>query len=85
MKTQTDKQTDQFTAFRSDIAANVKTTIGKLKRSGTVAMSERNLLQVTPTPRTSQGPIGTNAQFVYAQMFSEVIKTLPAKLQQFIY
>lgn len=77
--------TEAFADFKSEMAKNIKTTIGKLRKDGTVAMSERNLLQVTPTPRNSRGPIGMNVQWVYAQMFSEVISGLPNNYSKFVY
>lgn len=90
-KAVTDSRTvagDNFADFKCEIAANLMRTIRDLKRNGTVGMSERNLLQVTPTPRNSRGPIGTNAQWVYAQMFNEVIESLKANrpsYRKFIY
>lgn len=77
--------TEYFADFKAEISANIKTTIKGLRRSGTVAMSRRNLMAVTPSPKHSRGPIGTNAQWVYAQMFNEAIDGLPTKTKAFTY
>ncbi len=83
----TDKAVDHFAEFKVEIANNIMKTIRGLVKSGTVAMSERNLLQVTPTPKNG-GPMGTNAQWVYSQMFHEVVEVLRANrpsYRKFIY
>jgi hypothetical protein len=38
---------------------------------------------VVRTPK-AQGPVGTNVQWVYKQMFTEVVNNLPPKYKDFI-
>lgn len=71
-----------MTIFEQEIETNVKATIRKIKRQGTVGMSLANLRQITPTPKATDGaPQGTNAAYVYAQLFDKVASRI--KVQGF--
>lgn len=61
--------------FAKAVAQNIRTTITKIKRQGTVGMGVANLRQITPTPSPSldgapAGPAG------YGVVFANVIKTI---------
>ncbi len=70
-----------YPEFRQEIATNIKKAVAQLKRGGTVGMGWKNLLMVTPTPKNTAGPTGTNVEWIYEQMFREVLNTL--KLRNF--
>lgn len=76
----------EFADFDSELVANIKTTIALLrKEGGCVAMGKRNLLAVTPTPRTCKGaPMGTNLPWAYAQRFNQAIEQLTVREKAFI-
>jgi hypothetical protein len=76
---------DRFAAFKAELRENIEKKIKELREDGVVSMSERNLLSVTHSPRTACGPIGTNAQWVYAQMFHEAVMNLPRAYCSFVY
>lgn len=59
-----------MTQFQIDLRANIRAYIAQAKKDGVVNMSCDNLRQCVKTPRTTNGaPLGTNAPYVYAQMF----------------
>lgn len=72
-----------FFSFRAEMNKNIKRTITALRRQGIVAMSPRNLLAVTPTPKIG-GPLGTNAPYIYQQMFDEEIAKLSRPYKAFV-
>jgi hypothetical protein len=58
--------------FVRDLEQSIRNTVRKLRADGTTGMSMANLKGVTPTPM--DGPKGTNAQWVYQQIFTEAAK-----------
>lgn len=83
MKTDKTYEITGFFSFRAEMNKNIKRTITALRRQGTVAMSPRNLLSVTPTPKIG-GPLGTNAPYIYEQMFNEEIDKLSRPYKAFV-
>ena len=49
-----------------------------------MAMSKENLMEVTPTPKESVGPVGTNARWIYREMFDIAIAALPRAYRAFV-
>lgn len=72
-----------FAMFRAEIRSNIARTVDKL-RPQCGGMSAANLFQVTPTPKTGIGPTGTNAPFIYRQMFNECLREMGPSVQSFI-
>jgi hypothetical protein len=74
------KHADFLAAFKKELRENIIRQIRMTRRSGTIRMSERNLLQITPTPKTNGAlGFGANAQWTYRQIFHEVALTVPSK------
>lgn len=57
--------------FRTALTAAIEAKIRELKREGVVGMSLANLRQVVRPPHG--GPSGTNAQWVYAELFQNCV------------
>lgn len=74
-----------FPEFRAELTANIRATIRKQRANGDTGASEACLRQCTPTPRTADGPRGTNIQWMYAQIFHECIAELPPRDRKFVY
>jgi hypothetical protein len=75
-----------WTDFQRELLQNIRSTIRRLERGGTVAMGKRDLLQVTPTPKTCAGaPIGGNLEWQYANLFDATLQGLTSKERAFIY
>lgn len=73
-----------MTPFEQDLETLILRTITTLRKDGTVRMSIDNLRQVTPTPKTLAGaPTGTNASFVYSQMFKRICEE-NSKIRHFV-
>ncbi len=72
--------------FRAAIEINLAATIKAERNAGTMSMGARNLLQIVKTPSHGlQGaPQGTNAQWVYAQIFAETLAALHSSLRSFV-
>lgn len=69
--------------FRLQLAVNIRATVRRHRADGTTSMSLGCLLQTTPRPTVLAGaPLGTNAQYYYAEMFSEVARAI---VPNFIY
>jgi hypothetical protein len=47
-------------------------------------MSKENLMEVTPPPKESVGPVGTNARWIYREMFDNAIAALPPAYREFV-
>jgi hypothetical protein len=47
-------------------------------------MSKETLMEVTPTPKDSVGPVGTNARWIYREMFDNAIAALPPDYRVFV-
>jgi hypothetical protein len=47
-------------------------------------MSKENLMEVTPTPTENVGPVGTNARWIYREMFDKEIAALPRAYRAFV-
>jgi hypothetical protein len=47
-------------------------------------MSKENLMEVTPTPKESIGPVGANALWIYREMFDNAIAALPRAYRAFV-
>jgi hypothetical protein len=58
----TQMKTDPYEAFKAELHANIRQTITWQRANGVLAMSKENLMEVTPTPKESVGPVGTNAR-----------------------
>jgi hypothetical protein len=64
--------------FRAELEQNILAKIKQLKKEQTTGMSVENLIQVTPTPKATQGAIyGTNAPYYYREMFREIAQANP--------
>jgi hypothetical protein len=59
------------TEFEVGLIKSIKVTVRKLRREGTVRMSVRNLMAVTPPLDAALfgTPCGSNAQWAYAELF----------------
>ncbi len=66
-------------SFPDMLAVAIKAEIRKLRRDGVCGMSIDNLKQVTQLPKEAYaaGPQGTNAQWVYAEIFGKVCTSDP--------
>lgn len=63
------------TPFQTQLCANIRAYIAQAKRDGTVAMGVENLRQCVKPPGDLPGaPKGTNAQYVYAEIFREICR-----------
>jgi hypothetical protein len=49
-----------------------------------LAMSKEDLMQVTPTPKESIGPVGKNARWIYREIFEDAIAALPRDYRVFV-
>ena len=49
---------DPYEAFKAELHANIRQTITWQRANGVLAMSKENLMEVTPTPKESVGPVG---------------------------
>ena len=67
----------QFPEFRAELKLNILKAIREAKADGILGMSTDCLRQNTQTPRFSQGPRGTNVEWVYAEIFREVCRETP--------
>jgi hypothetical protein len=47
-------------------------------------MSKEKLMEVTPRPKKSVGPVGTNARWIYREMFDNAIAALPRAYRAFV-
>lgn len=65
--------------FRETLRVNIRKQIAKERRNGTVLIGVDCLKQCVPTPSTMLpgAPLGTNAQWAYAQMFRDVCRNTP--------
>ena len=48
---------DPYEEFKAELQANIRQTITWQRANGVLAMSKENLMQVTPTPKESVGPV----------------------------
>lgn len=60
------------TTFLRDLKQSIKTRVRELRADGTTGMSMANLRAVTRPP--PDGPKGTNAQWIYAELFAQAAK-----------
>ncbi len=72
-------------SFTDMLTIAIKAEIRKLRRDGVCGMSVANLKQVTQLPREAYnaGPNGTNAQFAYHAIFTDVCRNDPT-IRKFI-
>jgi hypothetical protein len=77
-------KTDPYEAFKAELQANIRQTITSWRANGVLAMSKENLMEVTPTPKVSVGPVGTNARWIYREMFDDAIAALPRDYRAFV-
>ena len=77
-------KTDPYEAFKAELLANIRQTITWQRANGVLAMSKEDLIQVTPTPKESIGPVGTNARWIYREMFDNAIAALPRDCRTFV-
>jgi len=77
-------KTDPYEAFKVELQANIRQTITSQRANGVLAMSKENLMRVTPTPKESVGPVGTNARWIYREMFGDAIAALPHDYRAFV-
>ena len=75
---------DPYEAFKAELLKNIRQTITWQRANGVLAMSKENLMQVTPTPKESIGPVGTNARWMYRQMFDDTLACLPRAYRVFV-
>jgi hypothetical protein len=75
---------DPYEAFKAELLANIRQTITWQGANGLLAMSIEELMQVTPKPKESIGPVGTNARWIYRQLFEDAIATLPREYRAFV-
>jgi len=68
--------------YVAKIAQAIQSYIDSQLTDGTVSMSKANLKQTVSPP--SGGPSGTNAQYIYGQMFDEAIQSLTGKYKKFV-
>jgi hypothetical protein len=63
--------------FRELLTRQIRKAIRTAKQDGTTAMSLDNLKQVTrpPSENLPDAPRGTNAQWLYAEMFKDVCQS----------
>jgi hypothetical protein len=80
----TQMKTDPYEAFKAELHANIRQTITWQRANGVLAMSKENLMEVTPTPKESVGPVGTNARWIYREMFDDAIAALPRAYRAFV-
>jgi hypothetical protein len=71
-------------SFKAELQANIRQTITWQRANGILAMSKENLMQVTPTPKQRVGSVGTNARWIYRQMFDDAIAALPRAYRAFV-
>jgi len=83
-KRKTQMKNDPYEAFKAELLKNIRQTIMWQRANGVLAMSKENLMQVTPTPKESVGPVGTNARWIYRQMFDDAIAALPRAYRAFV-
>ena len=76
-------KTDPYEEFKAELHANIRQTITRQRANGVLAMSKENLIEVTPTPK-SVGPVGTNARWIYREMFDAAIAALPRAYRAFV-
>ena len=77
-------KTDPYEAFKAELLANIRQTITWQRANGVLAMSKEKLMEVTPTPKESVGPVGTNARWIYREMFDNAIAALPRAYRAFV-
>ena len=77
-------KTDPYEAFKVELQANIRQTITSQRANGVLAMSKENLMRATPTPKESVGPVGTNARWIYREMFDIAIAALPRAYRAFV-
>ena len=75
---------DPYEAFKAGLLKNIRQTIMWQRANGVLAMSKENLMEVTPTPKESVGPVGANARWIYRQMFEDAIAALPRAYRAFV-
>lgn len=65
------------TLFQSELKKQIQKYIRTLRADGTTAMSAENLRQCVRSPHIdlAGAPRGTNARYVYAQLFREVCES----------
>lgn len=68
---------DPFAQWKADLGKAIDQTIRELKRDGTVACGLAHLRMCVRPP--AGGPTGTNAQWIYAQMFKEAVDASPSR------
>jgi hypothetical protein len=83
-KRKTQMKNDPYEAFKAELLKNIRQTIMWQRANGVLAMSKENLMQVTPTPKESVGPVGTNARWIYREMFDDAIAALPRDYRAFV-
>lgn len=61
-----------------ELNRSIRKTMAELQREGTTGMSVENLRMIVRTPSTGlQGaPLGTNAQYYYAEMFARLVRAM---------
>lgn len=64
--------------FRAELARNIAQYIRAARADGVTGMSADNLRRCvkTPSPYMEGAPRGTNAQWVYGEIFREVLATV---------
>jgi hypothetical protein len=80
----TQMKDDPYEEFKAELQANIRQTITWQRANGILAMSKENLMQVTPTPKQRVGSVGTNARWIYRQMFDDAIAALPRAYRAFV-
>jgi hypothetical protein len=76
---------DVYEPFRAELLKNIRQTITWQRAIGVLAMSKENLMQVTPRPKESIGPVGTNARWIYHRMFDDTLACLPRANRVFVH
>ena len=71
-------------AFKAELQAKIRQTITSQRANGVLAMSKEDLMQVTPIPNESIGPVGKNARWIYREIFEDAIAALPRDYRVFV-
>jgi hypothetical protein len=75
--TKTNRRESGASPFKLALAAAIKAAISNAKADGTTAMGLENLKAVTAVP--AGGPLGTNARWVYNEIFNEVAREVAGR------
>lgn len=78
---------ETISEFEKHLRESMITFIASARKQGTVGMTEACLKQCLPSPPTSLpgAPRGTNKIWLYGEMFTEAISSLPPQYREFIY